>query len=230
MLFISFISQFSNEETMMDTIIERSTYVQAFQQQLNDELARVQLWPWRAPSPAKAATRKVVLRDGAAVGLRPARPDDLRPLWEMYRRVSAASLYYRYLHAYKPLPADLAQICDINDEVGGALVATAGRFRKQIVAVAYYLKEKQRADTAGVAILVEDRFQGRGLGQILLQHLSQYGRERGVATFDAAVHPANAAMLRVIHNSGLPFTKEVSYDLEEIQIQLTPVVPGPGAA
>ena len=44
---------------------------------------------------------------------------------------------------------------------------------------------------AEVAFLVEDQHQGRGIGQLLLEHLAQAGRERGVERFVAEVLPDN---------------------------------------
>jgi GNAT superfamily N-acetyltransferase len=227
MLFLKFIAQFKHEEMMMDTLMERSNYVRAFQQQLNDEAARAQAWPWRTPAPGPDWARNGVLRDGTAVTLRPVQHDDLRLLWEMHQRVSAASLYYRYLHAYTPSLADLVQISDITDEVGGALVATTRGSRRQIIALAYYLREKRRPDTAGVAFLVEDRYQGRGLGHMLLQELSDYARDRGVIAFEASVHPANTAMLRIMNKSGLPLRRKMSFGLQEIELQLKAATPEP---
>ena len=44
---------------------------------------------------------------------------------------------------------------------------------------------------AEVAFLVEDQHQGRGIGQLLLEHLAQAGRERGIERFVAEVLPDN---------------------------------------
>ena len=44
---------------------------------------------------------------------------------------------------------------------------------------------------AEVAFLVEDEHQGRGIAQLLLEHLAQAGRERGVERFVAEVLPDN---------------------------------------
>jgi RimJ/RimL family protein N-acetyltransferase len=203
---------------MMDTVMERSNFVQAFQRQLDNEVARGQAWSWQA---ARAAAERVVLRDDTAVSLRPIQPDDVRLLWEMHRRLSNDTLFFRYLRVYTPSLADLAQICNINDERGGAIVATTGRLYKQIVAVAYYIKSKPESNTAEAAFLVEDRFQGRGLGQVLWRQLVRHGRARGITTFEAYVHPDNAAMLHLIRKSGLPVSEEVAYDLHEIQVHLT---------
>ncbi|MEJ7755619.1 MAG: GNAT family N-acetyltransferase [Nocardioidaceae bacterium] len=57
---------------------------------------------------------------------------------------------------------------------------------------------------AEVAFLVEDAHQGRGLGQLLLEHLAQAGREQGVAAFVADVLPDNVRMIQVFREAGLP--------------------------
>jgi RimJ/RimL family protein N-acetyltransferase len=205
----------------MDTMMERSSFIQAFQRQLNSELARGQERTWETGTPTRARAERITLRDGTAVTLRPIQPDDVRLLWEMHQRLSNDTLFFRYLRVYNPTLADLTQICNLNDERGGALVATTGRLFKQIVAVAYYIKAKPASNTAEAAFLVEDHFQGRGLGQLLWQQLVRHGRERGITTFEAYVHPDNAAMLHLIRKSGLPVSEEVAYDLREIQVQLT---------
>jgi RimJ/RimL family protein N-acetyltransferase len=206
---------------MMDTILERGNFVQAFQRQLNDELAREQALPQPAHLPTLNNTaERVTLRDGATLTVRPVRLEDVHLLWEMHRRLSTTTLYYRYLSAYAPRLTELAHICNINDETGGALVAVTGRLHKQIVAVAYYLKNEQRPDTGEIAFLVEDRFQGRGLGHILWRQITEHGRERGMTAWEAYVHPDNAAMLRLIHKSGLPVIDQMVYDLRKMRVQL----------
>ena len=64
-----------------------------------------------------------------------------------------------------------------------------------------------RYDTIGpgkaeVAFLVEDRHQGRGIGQLLLEHLAQAGRERGIERFVAEVLPDNQAMIHTFKDAG----------------------------
>ena len=57
----------------------------------------------------------------------------------------------------------------------------------QMIAVGRY--DMVRPGEAEVAFLVEDQHQGRGIGQLLLEHLAQAGRERG----DRAVRRRGAA-------------------------------------
>ena len=55
---------------------------------------------------------------------------------------------------------------------------------------------------AEVAFLVEDAHQGRGIGQLLLEHLAQAGRERGIERFVAEVLPDNQAMIHTFRDAG----------------------------
>ena len=55
---------------------------------------------------------------------------------------------------------------------------------------------------AEVAFLVQDAHQGRGIAQLLLEHLAQAGRERGIDRFVADVLPENRKMVQVFRDAG----------------------------
>ncbi len=57
-------------------------------------------------------------------------------------------------------------------------------------------------DEAEVAFLVQDAHQGRGIAQLLLEHLAQAGRERGVKKFVAEVLPENQRMIQIFREAG----------------------------
>ena len=57
-------------------------------------------------------------------------------------------------------------------------------------------------ELAEVAFLVQDSHQGRGIGQLLLEHLAQAGRERGVKRFVAEVLPDNRRMIQIFRDQG----------------------------
>ncbi len=84
---------------------------------------------------------------------------------------------------------------DYHDRV--AFVLTVA---EKIIAVGRYdLIEAGRAE---VAFLVQDAHQGRGIGQLLLEHLAQAARERGVDRFVAEVLPDNRRMIQVFREQG----------------------------
>ena len=55
---------------------------------------------------------------------------------------------------------------------------------------------------AEVAFLVQDAHQGRGIANLLLEHLAQAGRERGIDRFVADVLPENRRMIQTFREAG----------------------------
>jgi acyl-CoA synthetase (NDP forming)/GNAT superfamily N-acetyltransferase len=147
----------------------------------------------------------VVLRDGRVAHLRPVRPQDADAIVAFYEGVSDES---RYLRFFAPMPQlssrDLRRFTqvDYRDRVG-LVVTVAGR----IIAFGQYERLPARQDHPGpaeaeVAFLVQDVHQGRGIGQLMLEHLAQAARERDVDLFVADILPGNQAMIGVFTDAG----------------------------
>ncbi|HRV68068.1 MAG TPA: GNAT family N-acetyltransferase [Marmoricola sp.] len=140
----------------------------------------------------------VLLRDGRTAHLRPVSPDDVAALTEFYDQVSAQSKYYRF---FAPMPnlssKELQRIThvDHHDRVGFVLTVA-----EKIIAIGQY--EGIGDHRAEVAFLVQDAHQGRGIGQLLLEHLAQAGRENGITKFEAQVLPDNKKMVQVFKEMG----------------------------
>ncbi|MGH3423928.1 MAG: GNAT family N-acetyltransferase [Nocardioidaceae bacterium] len=150
------------------------------------------------PSYAEHWEADVVLRDGRAAQLRPITSDDAEGLVEFYSRVSDQSKYYRFFAPYPTLSErDVARFTHVDYNRRVAFVVTIGT---AIIAVGRY--DAIDESEAEVAFLVEDAHQGRGLGQLLLEHLAQAGRECGIAKFVAEVLPENVRMIQVFREQG----------------------------
>jgi len=140
----------------------------------------------------------VLLRDGRTAHVRPVRPEDEPLMVEFYSRVSDQSKYYRFFAAMPELSGkDLHRFTNVDHVDRVALVMLLGG---RMIAVGRY--ERTAPGEAEVAFLVEDKHQGRGIGQLLLEHLAQAGRERGLERFVAEVLPENQAMIRTFQEAG----------------------------
>jgi acyl-CoA synthetase (NDP forming)/RimJ/RimL family protein N-acetyltransferase len=140
----------------------------------------------------------VLLRDGRTAHLRPIVPEDAEGLVEFYGQVSEQSKYFRF---FAPMPnlsdRDVQRFTNVDYRDRVAFVMTVA---EKIIAVGRYdVIEPGRAE---VAFLVQDSHQGRGIGQLLLEHLAQAGRERGVERFVAEVLPDNRRMMQVFREQG----------------------------
>ena len=153
----------------------------------------------------------VLLLDGGAARLRPIRPDDADSLVAFYARVSPEAKYMRFFAPYPELSdRDIYRFTHVDHDRRVAFVVTIGR---DIVAVGRYDALDDERTSAGseaeVAFLVEDAHQGRGLAQVLLEHLAQAGRERGIASFVAEVLPSNSRMIQTFRDAGYRIDRRV---------------------
>jgi acyl-CoA synthetase (NDP forming)/RimJ/RimL family protein N-acetyltransferase len=162
-----------------------------------------------------------VLADGGTVHLRPIRPDDADLLRAFHGRLSPDTVYNRFFTLLRALPArDVERFTTVDHDDRVAVVAL---LQGQIVGVCRYDRRPGTAE-AEVAIVVEDAHQGRGLGPLLLEHLTAAGRERGIERFRADVLPGNRRMLSVFRSAGFEVERELADGYVELSypIELTP--------
>ncbi|MBI3637262.1 MAG: GNAT family N-acetyltransferase [Candidatus Rokubacteria bacterium] len=143
--------------------------------------------------------RDVTLADGRRVRVRPIRADDAGRLVELYDRLSRHTAYQRFFTIMKRLPPDWATLlASVDYQRRLALVAEAETPDGiQIIAVARY-EPTERADTVEVAFVVQDNWQGHGLGRRLLDDLLAAAEARGHPRFCAWVLGDNYRMLDLL--------------------------------
>ncbi len=160
----------------------------------------------------------VVLRDGGTAHLRPITPDDGEELVRFYARVSEQSKYYRFFAPYPTLSdRDVKRFTHVDYDKRVAFVVTIGA---SIIAVGRY--DAVADGEAEVAFLVEDDQQGRGLGQLLLEHLAQAGREMGIHRFVADVLPENVRMIQVFRDQGYQVERSVADGVMRLALSIDP--------
>lgn len=151
------------------------------------------------------------------IRFRALRPDDWHRLQLFHDRLTATSVQLRFhgakRHLSEPLAHRLTQM-DGHDTV--AVVATTGT-RGRIVGVARYFRIDLK--TAEVAFVVEDAYQGQGIGRRLMQKLIGEARRNGISEFVADVLPGNTRMLRLLEESGAIRVRNVD-GVDEVQVDL----------
>lgn len=144
---------------------------------------------------------EVVLRDGTAVRVRTARPQDEDALVAFYRGLSEQSLVYRFFTRISNAAlVDQVRRLLYNPRAVH-LVATFGDPPRVVAHGLYALADSDRAE---VAFAVADEFQGRGVGTLLLGQLAEVAARQGIRLFEASVLPTNHRMLEVFRESGFP--------------------------
>ena len=146
-----------------------------------------------------------LLTDGAPVRLRPIGSGDEEPLAAFHAGLSAETVHYRYFGAHPLLSEkELRHLTELDYRERMAFVAET---KGQLVGVVRY-DRLESPDEAEIAFVVTDAYQHRGVGTLLLEHLTAYAREQDIDHLVAEVLPDNAAMIRLVEDSGLPYAVE----------------------
>jgi len=146
--------------------------------------------------PQIEAQGKVVGRDARAVSIRVATPDDKEKLRRMFSRLSSKSIYRRFHHPYQRVPEQMLDLMlDVDHHDKESLVAVA---KEEIVGQAMYVKLADSGD-AEVAFVIEDEWQSKGLGKLLLSEIAEKAQRRGISTFTGQVLGENRRVLGLLN-------------------------------
>jgi RimJ/RimL family protein N-acetyltransferase len=142
--------------------------------------------------------RALTMPGGELLRVRPIRPDDEPRLVALYDRLSRDSRYQRFFSVMRRLPPDWAHfLANVDHRSRFALVAEeAGATETRVIAVARY--EGIDGTTAEVAFAVEDRWQGKGLGTLLIVDLLRAAALNGFTRYRAFVLADNHRMLGLL--------------------------------
>jgi RimJ/RimL family protein N-acetyltransferase len=162
------------------------------------------------------------LRDGVCVRVREIRVEDAAALRRLVGRSSEHSIELRFFGPVRELSEEKARrFAEVDGRDRFALVALDPEDEDEIVGVVRYEREGA-TDGAEYAALVEDGFQGRGLGIGLTRRLIEAARERSIERLHALVLPENRGMLRLLRSLEFPERKRRENGLEHIEIDLSP--------
>jgi GNAT superfamily N-acetyltransferase len=125
-------------------------------------------------------------------------PTDRASLCRFFYRLSAESLYRRFqvpIQRPDQVPADrLLSIDGVNRE------AVVGVVDGEIVGVARFSR-LEGSDTAEIAVVVADAWQGQGIGTRLLSALREYATDAGIRRFVMVFQADNRKFLSLARRS-----------------------------
>lgn len=153
----------------------------------------------RSAEPAAAVEQVVRLRNGAAVRLRPIQPDDAPGLLALSDRLSPQTVYQRFFSVRRLRPEEAHAFANVDYRERMAVVAEVDTEQgPALIGVARYGPSADAA-VADIALLVEDAWQGLGLGPILLEEILRAGERRGIHRFNADVLTDNRRVLHLLN-------------------------------
>jgi len=158
-------------------------------------------------------------KNNITVHFRAIKPSDEDEMRRLFYRFSDQTVYYRYFSPIKMMPhmkmqeyvnVDYKKIMSI---VG--IIEESGA--EHIIAEARYVRVKE-SNFADVAFIVEEKYQGIGMGTFLLKKLTKIARKKGIDGFTADVITDNKPMLNVFEKSEFPVHAVVNTGVYELTI------------
>ena len=151
------------------------------------------------------------------VRIRPVSLGDQDELREMLSRLSRETIHKRF-HLPMPHVPDwmLAYLADVDHYDKEALIALVG---DEIVGHSMYARQEARE--AEMAIVVEDRWQSRGIGRLLLSRLAEEAGQRGIESFTGTVLGENRDALRFFSSVLLKAKFEIKNSVYHLHVPLT---------
>lgn len=145
----------------------------------------------------------VTLADGTEIELRPVGPEDKPLLEQGMAMLSPASRRLRFMSPIENLSrSQLAYLTEIDQKSHLAWGVTAGGHP---VAVGRLVRLTGSPEAAEIAITVIDRWQRRGIGQILVRVLAEIGRSVGIERFTFEALPENQGIVRLLGRFGADY-------------------------
>jgi RimJ/RimL family protein N-acetyltransferase len=161
------------------------------------------------------------LRNGRRIEIRALLPDDRNRLVEAVDHASQQSLYRRFFGAKRNFTEkeirffvnvdfiNHVALVAVAEEDGHPAIVGGGRY----VVIA--------PGKAEAAFMVVDRYQGQGIGAVLMHHLSLIAREAGLRELTAEVLASNKAMLKVFEKCGLSLSAKTEATITHVSLRLS---------
>lgn len=167
------------------------------------------------------------LKGGETVWIRLARPEDADAVAAMHERSSEQTMYRRYLQAVKEWRG-----INLRRLSGGHRGATVVAMSEEGAIVGLgnvFPDEPGDGHAAEIAVIIEDAYQGQGLGTRMIRHMLQLAEGLGFHEVVGTVLEENKGMLHVLEATGLNWSRERDRGLLTLRAPLPVAASGPQA-
>ncbi|MCP4625307.1 MAG: GNAT family N-acetyltransferase [bacterium] len=160
-----------------------------------------------------------IFKNGLKVRFRAIKPSDEEAMRRLFYRFSNQTVFQRFLFPISTMPHKKMQEY-VNVDYGQmmsvvALVRESGQ--EKIIAEARYVKDQQNA-LGDLAFVVDEIYQGVGIGSYLYEMLIRLAKDRGLKGFTAEVLQANQSMMKVFEKGPLHVNARVDNGLLRLRI------------
>jgi acetyltransferase len=141
--------------------------------------------------------KKIKLKDGTPVLLRPIKPEDENMWQEMFDTFSDDSVRFRFFRRIKNTPHEMrTRYCNIDYDREIAIVAEINdKGKRRILGVSRIILTPGQNEEAEYALIVSDEWQHKGLGSEFLDYTIEIARDKGLKKLTGVVLKDNIPMI-----------------------------------
>ncbi len=166
--------------------------------------------------PTKYVTT-ISLKGGKEVLIRPILPEDESLMISFHKQLSEETKLHRYLkilhYDEKSLKEKMSRLCFNDYDLEIALVVQSIHFTKEEILAVSRLSKVPDTKKGWFTLIVQDSWQGKGIGFQLLQNMLSIAEEEKIETLFAKMLPQNKRMLSICTKLGFSSKKEEGYIL-----------------
>lgn len=153
----------------------------------------------------------ITLKDGSIVFLRPIKPTDGPLILDIFQKLSAETVYFRFLtHLDRLQPELLKHLVKIDYQTHFTLVAVIEESgMESIIGTCRYMTST-KTDHAELTVVVRDDWQKRGLGKIMASRVVNIAKIKGIASIEILFDYRNEGIKRLFTSLGYPVMHESS--------------------
>jgi acetyltransferase len=151
--------------------------------------------------------RRIEVKDGWKVDVRPLRPEDEPAIIKLLQQVSREDLRLRFFHSMKEFSHQFTARLTQLDYARAMAFAAIDPASHDIIGVVR-LHSDSRYERAEYAILLRSDLKGKGLGWALMQLLIEYARSEGLTSLFGEVLAENTTMLAMCRALGFKITHD----------------------
>ncbi|MGO9379996.1 MAG: GNAT family N-acetyltransferase [Dissulfurispiraceae bacterium] len=162
------------------------------------------------PYPRKFAT-EVTLKNGTPAVIRPIRPEDEPMIVDLFKSFSEQTIVLRFFQRFPHLSHEhLVRYCQIDYDRELALVCVIEEEGHEKIIGDVRMIKLADMESADMAIMVSDKWQGMGVGIALSTHCLKVAKEAGIKRIMMDILKINSYMLSL--STRLGFKRIASYD------------------
>lgn len=160
-------------------------------------------------------------KGGLEVKIRPIKPSDEDMMRRHFYTFSDEAKYLRYFTNVRTMPhADMQKYVNIDYKKTMSLVAVLQQGNSERIIAEGRYAEYPQEHTYEMAFLVDEEFQGIGIGSFLVNYLIRIARERGLPKLSASVLTKNSKMIEVFRRAEVKPKLRTERDVVELEFFL----------